>query len=948
VRDKSAVFSIDLKGKKTSADGFIVICNSDAAKDTYGNNKCDYIIPIDVSIGDKISILRGTNPASFDEVVDEYDSSSLNVDEMDTAGGRVVRKTSITEPKSQWNEDDWFIELGADEKLMIPQQWWNVTEVIIITEVADPVNGGRFVELYAKDYADPAINAENRTIEEDELHLVVFESASNDPSWNTAIDLKGAKVSSHGYIVFCSVADESLFNGTCNNPIELTDNQLLYPFYTNGDDQIAIVQGSESKYSIRDIFGVPGVDGTDKDHEFTDGHAVRKTYSRYPEDDWNKDAWTIKSPVQLSETHRMNWISNECNYEILITEIAEPKDLKTRFMELLLEDCRSFTIERDIKVKTNGATVSLRGKTTSSDGYIVLCKDPDEFQKAYEVGFECIESNTLFNDDKLLEVVIDDTVVDAFHRPKSFLNGRAVRKSYVQKPTDEDDWIIENSVLPCANVEMDPFAWPTVYIPPFPTNLTISKAVLPSDTENFFYFTLHLPHVTKDAFEKLSITTEFGGLELKNALLTDINCSRNEMKKETLKIDCCIQSNSLQCSCNDMCQADKYGGDESGRRVLETGTKSDVSIQLQGTDDVGNTRRRLQKTKPVTIDIFEDTTLDGGNTRLLQEYQPFGAVRNTKYCPSPTYKPTQWILLEDLGYDLTYESTLNISCAYDFFITEIVKGDFIELFTGATLSHCPPNDRIIKEDFEIAIDEGTPLNLKGMSVSEDGFLLLCTGSSNVPDCQDKYITGIDNPKQIQLRNNDTVVDQFISYCRSDMRRELGFASLTTLMSNLGHMDTEPHINTESYSIINTCISDFERASRVKTLSYPTDYPNENYTEHEWLNCTNSITPTPGEWGDDDDICESRPSSSPSAAPTFFLGMPSALPSNIPSASSLPSRLPSRIPSLPPGVTHPPTSAPTTKSPTDQSASTEPAPPTSAPTIPYPTYTPGKGKGKGGS
>ena len=665
VKGTNASFSVDLKGKETSSNGFIVICNTEEVSAIYNDNKCDYVIPIDASIGDKVTILRGTNPTLFDEVVDIYDTSELKLEEMDEAGGRAVRKTSIIEPKTQWKEDYWFVEYGADEREMIPQQWLNVTENIIITEIVDANrNGGRFVELYVKEYDN---GTEDGTIKEDELQLVVFASNSKNPSWSTAINLKGAKVSRDGFLVFCSRTDLGLFNdGACNNPIDLIGDQLS-PISSNGDDQIAIVQGSDGKYSIRDIFGIIGKDGTGQAHQFTNGRAVRKTNSLYPELEWKKDSWSIQSPTDLSETDPLKWVSNDCTGNVLITEIADPTDYsEARFLELFLEGCRSFQLKRDITVRSNRNAISLKGRTTSRDGFIVLCKDSIEFQEAYEVDFDCIEIERLFKDDIFpngpLTVEINNVVTDVFDssRSQSFTSGRAIRKSHRKEPKQkwaEDDWIFEADTA-CSSVNssyMDPYQW-SEYFPPFPPNFKISKVVRPSDWNNSFYFTLHLPEVTDKTFKSLSTLDESKSSDV---FLEDIECVKNEI----LQINCCVKD-ELECSCA-MCTADNT---ENERRVLQTEkTKkkpSSAAVQLSSTADPTNTpsqrtgnqkpgsqkpgSRKLEQRKqqqPQPIDLYgstndpTNTAKDPTNTeirRLLQESNSsaFGDIRDAASCPS--------------------------------------------------------------------------------------------------------------------------------------------------------------------------------------------------------------------------------------------------------------------------------------------------------------------------
>ena len=69
---------------------------------------------------------------------------------------------------------------------------------------------------------------------------------------------------------------------------------------SNGDDQIAIVLSdvasfNSSSYTILDIFGVPGEDGTDTAHEFEDGRAERKSSSTTPSSSWTSSDWNVEN-----------------------------------------------------------------------------------------------------------------------------------------------------------------------------------------------------------------------------------------------------------------------------------------------------------------------------------------------------------------------------------------------------------------------------------------------------------------------------------------------------------------------------------------------------------------------------------------------------------------------------------------------------------------------------
>ena len=163
-----------------------------------------------------------------------------------------------------------------------------------------------------------------------------------------------------------------------------------------------------------------------------------------------------------------------------------------------------------------------------------------------------------------LTVEINNVVTDVFDssRSQSFTSGRAIRKSHRKEPKQkwaEDDWIFEADTA-CSSVNssyMDPYQW-SEYFPPFPPNFKISKVVRPSDWNNSFYFTLHLPEVTDKTFKSLSTLDESKSSDV---FLEDIECVKNEI----LQINCCVKD-ELECSCA-MCTADNT---ENERRVLQT------------------------------------------------------------------------------------------------------------------------------------------------------------------------------------------------------------------------------------------------------------------------------------------------------------------------------------------------------------------------------------------
>ena len=139
--------------------------------------------------------------------------------------------------------------------------------VLIITELADPGNdsSSRYVELYSPGGAGQTID--------DELYLLRWTNGNVNPTISTAISLQGKTIGSDGFFVVCSTATaDTSYNDAC----DLIGGEGG-PADSNGDDQIALVRGDPVvSYSIIDLFGVPGEDGTGTNHDFADSRAERK------------------------------------------------------------------------------------------------------------------------------------------------------------------------------------------------------------------------------------------------------------------------------------------------------------------------------------------------------------------------------------------------------------------------------------------------------------------------------------------------------------------------------------------------------------------------------------------------------------------------------------------------------------------------------------------------
>ena len=173
---------------------------------------------------------------------------------------------------------------------------------IIITEIADPDNNNNnngliynFIEIF---------NSSNSSIDLSEFYLLRWTNGNSEPQSSPVPTSLSSKCgSSLGAKSFCIVSYESP-----------QDFASIYGFYSdgdgsnggpvgsNGDDNIAIVKiadnvtydsTDENTYTVIDMFGVAGEDGSGTAHEFEDGRAERKASSSTPSAVWVASDWNI-------------------------------------------------------------------------------------------------------------------------------------------------------------------------------------------------------------------------------------------------------------------------------------------------------------------------------------------------------------------------------------------------------------------------------------------------------------------------------------------------------------------------------------------------------------------------------------------------------------------------------------------------------------------------------
>ncbi len=158
---------------------------------------------------------------------------------------------------------------------------------VIITELADPNNNAnaRYVEIY---------NVSDSDVDLTSWKLQRWTNGNSDPQ-STVIDLSSigtlnsgsfaiiAKNSSEFATVYGVTADINGGNGGAAD--------------SNGDDQIAILDASDS---IIDIFGIPGEDGSGTCHEFEDGRAERNASVSNSNSTWDESEWNVWADSTVS------------------------------------------------------------------------------------------------------------------------------------------------------------------------------------------------------------------------------------------------------------------------------------------------------------------------------------------------------------------------------------------------------------------------------------------------------------------------------------------------------------------------------------------------------------------------------------------------------------------------------------------------------------------------
>jgi hypothetical protein len=251
--------------------GILTACRSEGTEALYGKGSCDAI-----GGSDSASDVDGTDTVlvrTRDGIRDIYGIpgrrrsgrnrrlEGIDLTKQDFTGGRALRRITsennfdILNPSGDsWVFEEWEIRQNQSYRTMDPKAWEPVPEIdLVITEIVDPMLNSpvpRFVEVYAP-------NPDNRDKDlEGDLKLVIFQGSSKIPDWDSAVPLD--RVPQSGFFVICNRQADIFWTNSCTTIIDSTTGVVN----SNGNDQIAVINGNETEYIIVDIFGKIGSSGS--------------------------------------------------------------------------------------------------------------------------------------------------------------------------------------------------------------------------------------------------------------------------------------------------------------------------------------------------------------------------------------------------------------------------------------------------------------------------------------------------------------------------------------------------------------------------------------------------------------------------------------------------------------------------------------------------------------
>ena len=164
---------------------------------------------------------------------------------------------------------------------------------LIITEIADPNNAqnSRYVEIY---------NPTASSISLSNYYLIRWTNSNSNVS--SKISISSECGSSLAPNTFCIISNDTNSGNNFLTTYGFNPHGKAGtggPVDSNGDDNIALVTSSSitisdpSTWTVIDLYGVPGTDGTNGDQEFEDGRAERKASSTTPSSTWDFSEWNI-------------------------------------------------------------------------------------------------------------------------------------------------------------------------------------------------------------------------------------------------------------------------------------------------------------------------------------------------------------------------------------------------------------------------------------------------------------------------------------------------------------------------------------------------------------------------------------------------------------------------------------------------------------------------------
>ncbi len=158
---------------------------------------------------------------------------------------------------------------------------------VFISEIADPNNnaGARFLELY---------NSSTEPISLNKWKLNRYTNSSTEIS--SSIDLSSYMINAKSTLVISPNATEFKATYGFVPDVSVGTNS---PADSNGDDNIELI---DAFGNVMDVFGVIGEDGSNTNHEFEDGKAIRKIVVKQGSNKFDPNEWTIFNDTGNSRT----------------------------------------------------------------------------------------------------------------------------------------------------------------------------------------------------------------------------------------------------------------------------------------------------------------------------------------------------------------------------------------------------------------------------------------------------------------------------------------------------------------------------------------------------------------------------------------------------------------------------------------------------------------------